>query len=175
MKMLADKQLNFDHEVYKLSVSDFAAWKELRHEALALCPDALSSTCEEHSKLSVADFKMLLTHTDIFGVLHKDKLVGTAGVAMLQLQKFRHRGSLLGMYLKEEYRGSGMADNLLKTIIQHAKQTLVLLTCGVMVQNSNALRFYQRHGFKIIGTVPRSMKFNGIYYDEYSMYLELDQ
>jgi ribosomal protein S18 acetylase RimI-like enzyme len=171
--MITSTILNLDYEIRKLRLKDFTAWRELRLEAVTLHPETFSSTYEEEKKLSIDDFKSILTNSQIFGIFCDNGLVGIAGVTKLQLKKFGHRGNLFGMYLKKEYRGCGMADALIETLKKHASRTLVQLTCGVIIKRDNAVRFYQRHGFRILGMIPRSLKLNETYYDEYIMGLEL--
>lgn len=43
----------------------------------------------------------------------------------------------------------------------------------VVTTNQMALKLYQKNGFRIYGTEPRSLKIGDIFYDEHMMVLEL--
>ncbi len=66
-----------------------------------------------------------------------------------------------------------IGDALLKEVIAHAKNHVKQLHLTVVTTNQVALKLYQKNGFKIYGTEPRSLKIADQYYDEYLMVLEL--
>ena len=78
------------------------------------------------------------------------------------------------MYVRKEIRGHGVADQLVKAIIDHARQQVIQLHCSANAENEGALRLYQRHGFQIFGTEPRSLKVDENFYDEHLMVLNFD-
>jgi ribosomal protein S18 acetylase RimI-like enzyme len=78
---------------------------------------------------------------------------------------------LWGMYIKPEYRGKNVADNLLKFVILFAKTKVMQLHLTCVASNDRAVKFYQRNGFEIYGTEPRALKIDKQYYDELLMIL----
>ena len=76
------------------------------------------------------------------------------------------------MYTKPEYRSLGIGDALLKAVIAHAKKVVIQLHLTVVTTNQSALRLYEKNGFRIYGTEPRSLKIGDQFYDEHMMVLE---
>ncbi|MBP6951184.1 MAG: GNAT family N-acetyltransferase [Alphaproteobacteria bacterium] len=67
-----------------------------------------------------------------------------------------------------------MADQLVKAVIKHACQSVLQLHCTVITHNISALKLYQRHGFQVYGTEPRSLKVDEKFYDEHLMVLQFE-
>ncbi len=77
------------------------------------------------------------------------------------------------MYVSPEYRGQGIADSLLKVVINQAKSEVIQLHLSVLTTNFIALKLYQKHGFRIYGTEPRALKEGNQFYDEHLLVLEI--
>jgi ribosomal protein S18 acetylase RimI-like enzyme len=113
---------------------------------------------EEESVWEDEDFKKSLIKSDIFGAFVENKLIGVAGFFQLTLQKLKHRGTLFGLYVRKENRGHSVADQLLETVIKHARQQVIQLHCTVTTDNKAAINLYQRYGFQIYGTEPQFLR-----------------
>ncbi len=87
----------------------------------------------------------------------------------------QHRGKLFAVYVRPEYRGQGIADQLIDIIINHAKSRVIQLHLTCTTANESAVKLYQKHGFKIYGTEPRSLKIDYDFFDEHMMILELNK
>lgn len=63
------------------------------------------------------------------------------------------RAILISVYVAPEYRGLGLADELLVACCDAAVRDLgaAVLELGVHEDNARALAFYQRHGFALTG------------------------
>lgn len=160
--------------IKQLQEQDWTLWKEIRLEAVKLHPEAFGGSYQEESLWEDEDFKKYLVKNNIFGAFIENKLVGIAGFFQFPLQKLKHRGTLFSLYVKKENRGQGVADHLIKEIINHARQQVLQLHCTVTTDNNPAITLYQRYGFQIYGTEPRSIKVDDNFYDEYLMVLKLD-
>ena len=161
-------------EIRHLQEQDWELWKEIRLEALKLHPEAFTSSYEEEYLWVDEDFKQNLVKSDIFGAFFNNSLVGVAGFFIVERQKLKHRGLLFAFYVQKESRGQGVADRLLTTITDHARQRALQLHCSANAENESALKLYQKHGFQIYGTVPRSLKVGETFYDEHLMVLNFD-
>lgn len=161
-------------EIRQLQGQEWVLWKEIRLESLKLHPEAFTSAYEEESLWVDENFKQNLIKNDIFGAFFNNKLVGVAGFFIVERKKLEHRGLLFAFYIKKESRGQGVADQLIKEIIQHARQRVLQLHCSANAENEGALKLYQKHGFQIYGTVPRSLKVGETFYDEHLMVLKFD-
>lgn len=152
-----------------LTQDDWSYWREIRLEAVKFHPEAFSASYEDESQYADDMFKQGLAKNTIFGAYSNDTLVGVAGFLVLPSRKMKHRGNLFSMYVKKEYRGYGIADQLVGAVIAHARTRVLQLHCTVVTGNNSAIKLYQKFGFKIYGTEPRSLSVNSQYYDEYLM------
>ena len=157
-------------QIKQLHPHDWALWKEIRLEALKLY--TFGSSYEEESLKTDEDFKQDLITSDILGSFIKNKLVGVVGFQQLKPLKQKHRGILFGLYVKRESQGQGIADKLIKAIIDHARQRVLQLHCIVLPDNNKAIKLYQNNGFQLYGTAPQSIKVGDKFYDEHLMVLK---
>lgn len=161
-------------EIRQLQEQDWALWKEIRLEALKRHPEAFGSSYEEESLWTDENFKQNLVKSDIFGTFINHNLAGAAGFFIYDPQKLRHKGMLFTLYVKEDHRGQGIAGRLLETVIHHARTRVLQLHCSVNVENQEAFKLYQKHGFQIFGTEPRASKVNNTFHDLHLMVLKFD-
>ncbi len=156
-----------------LTEKDWQIWKALRLEALQNSPESLASSYEEEIGCSQKEWEDKLTKSDVFGAFIDNKLIAGAGFHRLNRLKTMHRGDLFAMYVMPEYRGQGIASQLIETVINHARSLVIQLHLSCVTNNESAVKLYQKHGFKIYGTEPRSLKIGSQFFDEYLMLLEL--
>lgn len=161
-----------DIQIRQLKKQDWVLWKEIRLEALRLHPEAFGSSYEEVSLWPDEEYQSMLIKNDIFCSFIDNCLAGGAGFFIYELEKFKHRGCLFGLYLRKGYRGQGIADQLVEKIITHARDKVIQLHCTVTTENTSAIELYKKYGFQIYGTEPRSLKVSGIFYDEHFMVLK---
>jgi ribosomal protein S18 acetylase RimI-like enzyme len=75
------------------------------------------------------------------------------------------------MYVAPTHRNKGIANLLVKTVIDHAKKCVLQLHATVVTSNQSALNLYEKNGFVIYGTEPRSLKIDSHFFDEHMMVL----
>jgi RimJ/RimL family protein N-acetyltransferase len=155
--------------VRELSVSDAASFREIRLESLHLHPDAFASSHEAEAAEPLERFRDRLARGGRFGGFVKERLVGVAGFYPHDVPRMRHKGILVGMYVRESERGSGLADDIVNAIIEHARAQVEQLQLSVATTNIRATRFYERMGFEKYATEPRALKMGGNYIDEFLM------
>ena len=126
--------------IRRLTSEDWIIWKELRLEALYNHPEAFGSSFEEESIWLDDKFQNSLKNNAIFGVFSDGDLIGSAGFFQLNRLKTMHRGSLWTMYIKPNYRGHGLADQLVEAVIAHARSVVTQLHLSVTTINPTALR-----------------------------------
>jgi len=160
-------------DIRLLNQEDVDIWKALRLEMLQNTPESFETSYEEAIHYSESDWKNSLNTSDIFGAFLNDKLVASAGFFTLNTLKTKHRGVLFAMYTTPEHRKKGLANRLIETVITHAKSHAIQLHLGCVTSNLVAMKFYQKHGFKIYGTEPRTLKISHEFFDEYLMVLDL--
>ena len=78
------------------------------------------------------------------------------------------------MYVREQYRKTGTSNGLVAAVLDYARLKVLQVHCTVATTNTPAVRLYERSGFTIYGTEPRSLKVGQIFYDEYLMVRRFD-
>jgi ribosomal protein S18 acetylase RimI-like enzyme len=156
-----------------LTTEDHKIWKAIRLEALQSSPENFGMSYDEEMNLPAEDWS--IQNNDIFGAFIEDKLIATTGFFTLRMKKMKHRGRLFAIYVTPNYRGQGIASQLIETVINHAKSRVIQLHLTCTITNESALNLYQKHGFKTYGTEPRSLKIDDNFFDEYLMLLELNK
>ncbi len=155
-----------------LEQSDWQAFKTLRMKALLEHPESFGASFNEESKLTAEASQQQFNSSDLFGAFINNELVGCAGFFIYSPEKMHHRGCIFSMYTNATFRGRGTADALVKTVIAHAKKHVLQLHLTVVTSNHTAIRLYQKNGFRIYGTEPRSLKIDDQFYDEHLMVLD---
>jgi RimJ/RimL family protein N-acetyltransferase len=155
---------------------DAAEYQALRLEGFVRHPLDFRIAPEDESGLSSETVAERLEREFVAGGFQGNELVGIAGLARYEGAKLRHRGLLWGMYVREQARGSGLADQLMQLLLDQAGMLAlehVILT--VAAENRRARRLYERWGFSVYGLEPRAIKVNDAYYDEALMIRRLDE
>lgn len=160
--------------IRQLQPDDWKIWKKIRLEALQNHPEAFGASYNEYLNRIEDDYRANLRETFVLGAFAAGALVGTARFNADRAEKQKHRGYMTAVYLKKEHRGRGIAGTLIEGIAEHARGRVIQLHCGVAVENTAAVKLYERHGFMIYGTEPRTIMVDGKYYDEYFMVRVLD-
>lgn len=152
---------------------DIKLWKDIRLFMLQDHPEAYGSSHEEESSWRDEIFKRRLENNAIFGAFEEDELVATCCFHQQTSLKTQHRGFLWGIYTKEEHRGKGIGGEIMDHVINYAGQHVIQVHLTCVTENERAAAFYQKHGFEVYGTKPRSLYVNGEYYDEHLMVIDL--
>ena len=97
------------------------------------------------------------------------KLVAIGGFAIQQGQKRAHKGSLWGMYVRQDSRGIGVGRQLVEAVFDLARQRVELIQLTVVRDNEQARRLYMSLGFVDYGLEKNALKQGGRYYDEVLM------
>jgi RimJ/RimL family protein N-acetyltransferase len=103
--------------------------------------------------------------------LCENKIIGYATFNNGDLRKTKHSGYLT-IFIKKEFRGKGLGEELMKILIQWGKANRLIqkMTLAVFSNNKNAIALYEKIGFKIEGICSKDVKINGRYYDSVLMY-----
>ena len=96
----------------------------------------------------------------------KGTVVGGASVYTGAFANNKHIGQT-GIFLKKDYRGLGLAEELLKEAIKDAKKYLKLkiLKINVYAENKKALKLYKKLGFEKVGKIKKGRYHFGRYLD----------
>ena len=90
-------------------------------------------------------------------------------------EKLRHKGLMSTMYVLKEFRGLGIARELLEELIKRVKAISDIEQINLIVVSNNlrAKQFYEKSGFEKFGTEQHSIKWKGNYLSEDLMVLRL--
>jgi len=109
----------------------------------------------------------LVNKSNFWVVVNHNQLIGTVGLEDMG----NRQGYLKRMYLKKEFRGTGLATELLNTMLRYAKQNRfkeIYLATGKGAER--AVEFYKKSGFQKVDSLPS----NFIHFDDpYLFKLEL--
>jgi len=111
----------------------------------------------------------------VVGGFNQSDLVCVASFLQYNGPKMAHKGMLLAMYCKKDYRGTGISKKLVQYFIIEVKKLEDIETLNLMVlsENARARRLYENMGFVKYGREPRALFDGERYYDEDLMYMDL--
>lgn len=157
--------------IRRLGIEDWSIYRAIRLEALAREPQVYGTALHQDEALVEADWRDRLANPDAgaFVVLDGDDPVGMAGWLLPRAANARHRATLFGVYLRAGHRRRGLARRLLEATIADASARVEDIELRVQTDNAAAIGLYRRLGFRIVATVPRTLKHAGRYHDEHVM------
>jgi ribosomal protein S18 acetylase RimI-like enzyme len=156
--------------VHKLTAADVPALRELRLESLRLHPEYFGADIEAEEMMTVADVIARMGSGVSFGGFVDGILSGMVVFVKPDRKKTGHTGDLGAMYVRESARGTGLADALVKAVLEEAAGRVDQIKLTVNVDNARAIRLYRRNGFREIGRYPDSLRVGGRSYDELVMF-----
>lgn len=148
----------------------------LTNEMLNNSPSSFPDSVDENflSKDFFMNYINGYPNSIIIGYFHNNKLVGMIGVYKFELKKTSHRGCIWNVYLKQEFRGRGIASKLLKECIKYAdKIGIETLVLNVSQSSKDAIKLYKKFGFKVFGIEKDAIRYKGKSYTEYKMELKV--
>jgi len=144
-------------------------YRDIRLEALRMNPEAFGASFEQESTHPLSFFAERVTSNVIFGGFQDGAVLGTAGFMIQSGLKRQHKGTLWGMYVRPEARGTGLARRLVTVVLDHARGHVQLVQLTVVAENATARRLYASLGFEAYGLEARSLHVSGRYLDEVLM------
>ena len=165
------------NRIAALSPSDAPAYRALMLEAYALEPDAFTSTPEERAALPLSWWEKRLGASDDaagFGAFDGESLVGSIVLERGERTKTRHKGHIVGMYVKASHRGRGLGAKLFEAAMAAARGwKLRVVTLTVSEGNAAAIALYERCGFRAFGVEPQAIAVGPSYIGKVHMVCEL--
>lgn len=102
-------------------------------------------------------------------------LVGSVAFVREGGMKTSHKANVFGLYVAPEFRGKGIGKALMLELIRRAKlrDGVEQINLAVISENETAKNLYKSIGFEVFGVEHKALKYNGNYYDEDFMVLNL--
>jgi ribosomal protein S18 acetylase RimI-like enzyme len=156
--------------VRRLRADDVDAYRAIRLEALEVArPEAFASTLAREQAFSRQDFIHRLENGCALGAFAEDALVGIVGLVVAVGEKERHKGTLVGMYVRDSARGRGAGQALIEALLAVAAGDVEQVNLVVSESNVAARRLYERCGFTAYGLEKRSLKYRDQYFNDVLM------
>lgn len=130
--------------IRKLTGADLAKFRRIRLEGLQLAPAAFGSRWEQEQAQSDDYFLTRLKEHQVWGIF--DPNTELSGIAAFYYQK-PNEATVCSVYLQARLRGSGAAEQLMKALINDAREYVSQLSLMVKTDNYPAIRLYQKLGF----------------------------
>lgn len=167
-------------DIRHLTPADVTAYRALRLEGLREAPTAFAASYDEEVAFPLSIYEGWLgapPDRGTLGAFDGDALVGIATLGRESRSKLAHKAHILGMYVRADCRGRGIAAALLSSAIALARATAAIRQINVTANAGNAAarRLYVAAGFREFGLEPRSLQIDGAWYDEVHMRLDLDE
>ncbi len=161
--------------IRRLTAEDAEAYRALRLEGLARHPEAFGAAYGDDARRPLSEWRERLASGTVFGAFRAGEILGTAGLLRNGAEKTRHKGVLVGVYVRDEARGAGLGRALVEAVIAAARDEVQQLLASVSADNEGARQLYEDLGFRAWGLQPRSLKVGGRYVDEVELVLFLDE
>ncbi|MGM4985937.1 MULTISPECIES: GNAT family N-acetyltransferase [Rhizobium] len=140
--------------IRRIVPDEIDVFRRIRLEALRCEPASFASRFEDWVMLPDEAWRQRL-NDPVFVAFSKSEPIGIMGLLRFRPRKMAHRATLVMVYLRECFRSTGLAKDLLDAVIDFARGEGVLqLELAVNAENPAALRFYRRHGFIEVGRIP---------------------
>ncbi|PDT86642.1 hypothetical protein CO669_29685 [Bradyrhizobium sp. Y36] len=156
-----------------MTADDLELFRGIRAEALRTHPQTFGSPEEdEGGEGMLAAYRRWLAGT-VLGAFECGGLMGVAGFYVSPDRRSLHRGHIFTVYVREDGRGQGFGDRLVKELLAHAEARVEQVHLAVLVEATAAIRTYKRNGFEIYGTDLGAVRIGDATYDRYLMVRKL--
>lgn len=124
------------------------------------------ATTKGFSEENILDFVKMIEKNNLsqFYALKDDRVIGWCDIIPKNFEGLNHVG-VLGLGILPEFRNQGIGTNLLKLAEKHAKKNnkIEKVELEVFKSNKNAIKLFEKQGFKKEGERIKSRKLDGIY------------
>jgi RimJ/RimL family protein N-acetyltransferase len=163
-------------QILRLLPSQASQYRALMLEAYKLHPTAFTSSHNERALLPLSWWEKRLAVSEpaeevILGVWTEDVLSGIVGVQFENREKIRHKATLFGMYVPNQFQNRGYGRALVGAAIATASQRsgVTQMQLTVTEGNSAAIDLYKRAEFRQFGIEPKAVFVNGAYWGKIHM------
>lgn len=161
----------------KLKSSEAQDFRRVRLECLQNFPDSFGTLYEDEVGKAKLYFEELIEQNPadviFFGAFAGDDLIGIAGFVRGDRTKTRHRGEIVSMYVKPDFHGQKVGENLLRALVKAVfdLEGIEQIHLTVVADNASAVRLYERIGFETFGVQENYFKSGEKYWNQNFMQL----
>jgi len=157
--------------IQRLTANQAGAYRQIRLESLREHPEMFDGDYEIERLQRLPYFRRELAITEVYGAI-ATPLAGIIGFTIRPEPKHAHKGLIWGMYVRPQYRGTGLGDRLLKYVIAEAIGRVEIIQLAV-VHHNPAINLYHKNGFLEYGREERAVKIGNDYFDDIWMALPI--
>jgi GNAT superfamily N-acetyltransferase len=155
--------------IRRIAPDEIDVFRRIRLEALRCEPTSFASRLEDWVTLPDEAWRRRL-NDPVFVAFSGEVPVGIMGLLPQRPRKMAHRATLVMVYLRESFRGTGLARDLLAAVVDFARHEEILqLELAVSAENPGAIGFYRREGFSEVGRIPGGLLDGGREIDDVIM------
>ncbi|MBM7045626.1 GNAT family N-acetyltransferase [Rhizobium lusitanum] len=155
--------------IRQLSPDEIEVFRRIRLESLRCEPASFASRFEDWVMLPDEAWRRRLADP-VFVAFSNSEPVGIMGLLPQRPRKMAHRATLVMVYLRESFRGTGLARDLLAAVVDFARHEEILqLELAVSAETPGAIGFYHREGFSEVGRIPGGLLDGGREIDDVIM------
>jgi ribosomal protein S18 acetylase RimI-like enzyme len=156
-----------------LRAEDLAVFRPVRLRALRDHPTAFGSSVEEEAQADL--LRLIGTPPSVtIGAFSNDDLIGIGALVVSSRIKRRHTAEIVSLYVMPEFRGQGVARELMQALLDRARTAgLSVVTLTVTAGNEAARALYLALGFISFGVTPDALQIDGRLLNEEQFALRL--
>jgi ribosomal protein S18 acetylase RimI-like enzyme len=158
-------------EIKILSKNELKDFRTIRLSALEKAPEMFGATYSVEVEKPLNFFEACLSNSTVFGVYHKDEIIGLATLTQEIGAKFSHKAYLSSVFIEPEFQQKGIAGRLLTAIVEYSKKHVEQILLTVADDNKPAIQLYKKIGFEAYGIEKKALKDSEQYIDEILMKL----
>ncbi len=160
--------------VRSLNIDDWEEFRNLRLKALKEEPKAYGISAEDEAGKSDEEWKRMCLdafHGNgkwFFVAQHEGKLIGMLGATELFGRYMRHQVEIYSAFVESSFRRQSVLTDLYNGLkrkleeVPHLEQMIVWVT---LHENQVSRHTFEKFGFKLAGTLSKTVKYDGKYYD----------
>ena len=132
--------------------------------------DNLACSAKEAAAMTVEDEQSFIRNTNGSGsfsiiAVADGSICGSCDIRIQNRERLRHRAEM-GIAVRKEYWGAGVAQHILEKAIAEAKRRGIrIIGLTVRADNKRAIAFYKRNGFEFSGGLRMLFCLGGNYVD----------
>jgi L-amino acid N-acyltransferase YncA len=160
--------------IRSLNIDDWKEFRILRLKALKEEPKAYGIAMEDEIGKSDEEWKSLCLDAFegngkwFFVAEHEGKLIGMLGATQLFGRYMQHQVEICSAFVEAPFRRQGVLTDLYNGLerqlqeVSHLEQMIVWVT---LHENQSSKYVFEKFGFKLAGTLSKTVKFENKYYN----------
>ena len=108
-------------QIVRLTSADVERFRAVRLEGLRSDPDGFRYSEAEDRAIATEVWAARLDRDVVFAAEADGEILGVGGFSRVAGEKLEHKGLIWGMFVRAPARGTGVADAIMRALIEHAR------------------------------------------------------